>query len=539
MIRPVSDVDELRDQLRTRGYLTHGIERWFALDPWSSRAFWLELVTVALKAALLIAAFGALPMTAVMLFRNAPAGALETLGLFVVYAIAWLAMGFAFIVLIALVLKIRPALPIEGPRALLAISFAAAALLATPPAWWWSRFDARPSTAELAAGIALLVAFFLVTTVVVSAALLSFSIYELQRVPAIHAKPRGVPMMIAALVLIAMLFVPAYADRGRKDPEPMIVTTPTTSRVALIAVDGLTHEILASRPDLARAFPHATAVSPLPGDSTAERWASLGTGVRTEGHGVRAIEGVRFRGTTHILQRISRGDFVLMRLAPILGIARREPLPPTVRKREYVWEIVAERGLPAVAVNWWTTADAKQGALESIGPESIFNAAHGDALQVDAHATQRFLDAVDRARPRIATVYLPALDVVLNRIELDPSTKLAKSLGALDGLARTIADVRARGYDVVLAGLPGDGQRGQAVIAATLPIAQASSEFDVAPTLLDLLGFPLSSEMPGQPLAGGTTEPRIRSYGNRAGDAAAPQLNDEYYENLKSLGYIR
>src|SRR5688572_32301184 len=50
--------------------LTHGIERWFALDPWSSRAFWLELTLVALKAAVLIAAFGALPMTAVMLFRN-------------------------------------------------------------------------------------------------------------------------------------------------------------------------------------------------------------------------------------------------------------------------------------------------------------------------------------------------------------------------------------------------------------------------------------------------------------------------------------
>src|SRR3954463_9989776 len=103
MIRAVSEVDSLRQQLKDRGYLTHGIERWFALDPWSSRAFWLELVTVALKAALLIAAFGALPMTAVMLFRNAPAGALETLGLFAVYAAAWLVAAFAFIVLIALV----------------------------------------------------------------------------------------------------------------------------------------------------------------------------------------------------------------------------------------------------------------------------------------------------------------------------------------------------------------------------------------------------------------------------------------------------
>ena len=66
---PDPSVDLLRQQLRDRGYLSHGIERWFALDPWSSRTFWLELAIVALKAALVVALFGILPPTAVMLFR--------------------------------------------------------------------------------------------------------------------------------------------------------------------------------------------------------------------------------------------------------------------------------------------------------------------------------------------------------------------------------------------------------------------------------------------------------------------------------------
>jgi arylsulfatase A-like enzyme len=87
--------------------------------------------------------------------------------------------------------------------------------------------------------------------------------------------------------------------------------------------------------------------------------------------------------------------------------------------------------------------------------------------------------------------------------------------------------------------MPGDGQSGSAVIASTLPLQRASSEFDVAPTLLDLLGFPLSNEMPGRSLASTSGEPRIASYGNRTASGAAPQMNDEYYENLKSLGYIR
>lgn len=534
----MSEVDSLRQQLKDRGYLSHGIERWFALDPFRSRAFWLELATVAFKAAVLIAAFGALAMTAVMLFRNAPLGTLETLGLFASYAATWLAGAFTFVVIVALVLKLRPALPIDTPRALLAVSFAAAAIVVAPAVLWWYRFDTEASAAELAGGAALMTLFFLVTTIVISAAMLSFSIYELRRIPAIHQKSRSVPMLVAAIVLIAALFVPTWADREEVTHTPMVVTAPTSARLALIAVDGLTHEILQSRPDLARAFPDATPVRMLPGDSTTERWASLGTGVRTEEHGVRAIEGVRFRGGTHVLQRISRADFVVMRIAPLFGIARREPLPPTVRRRDYVWEIVADRGLPSVAVNWWATASAEKGALLTIGPESVFSAAKGDALRVDALASARFARALEK-NPRLATVYLPALDVVLNRLELDRSAQLAQSLRALDGLAQTIAAARGRGYEVVLAGMPGDGQSGSAVIASSLSLQRPSTEFDVAPTLLDLLGFPLSGEMPGRSLASTAPEPRIVSYGNRSSSAAPAVMNEEYYENLKSLGYIR
>jgi hypothetical protein len=529
-------VDELRKQLKDRGYLTHGIERWFALDPWSSRAFWLELVMVALKAATLIAAFGALPMTAVMLFRNAPLGALETLALFVSYAAVWLVAAFVFVVAIALLLKVRPALAIDTPAALLAISFAAAAVLVAPIVLWWSGFDTRPAPGELAIGVTLTVVFFLVVTIVTSAALLSFSIYELKRIPAIHQKPRGVPMIVAAIVLIAMLFVPAYADRQRTEIEPMVVTTPTTSRIALVAVDGLTYEIFRSRPDLHYALPLVAPVHPIAGDSAPARWASLGTGVRAETHGVRGVEGVRFRGGGHLLQRISRADVVLLDAAPLLGIARREALPPTVRRREYVWEILAERGVPSLSLNWWTTGDASAGALQSIGPESIFSA---DPLRIDGTASARLLALLDQRKPRFATVYLPALDVVLNRLALDPSTKLARSLQALDALTKTIAAVRAGGYEVVLVGLPGENQTGRAIIASTLPLRKPIRAWDVAPTLLDLFGFPLSDEMPGRSLAGTPEQPRIASYGARAAGAVPARVNDEYYENLKSLGYIR
>lgn len=529
----MADVDALRAQLRDRGYLTHGIERWFALDPWSSRAFWVELAIVAFKAAILIAAFGALPMAAVMVFRNYPLHASETFGLFLTYALVWLAAAFVAVVVVALILKLRPALPIDTPRALLAISLAVSALLVAPVGVWWYRFDTAPALPELIVGAALLVIFLLVATIVVSAALLSFSIYELQRIPAIHQDGRGIPMTVAAGALIALLFVPAYADRERLTLEPMVVTAPTTARIALIAVDGLTHEIFQSRPELARALPHVTRLRPLGGD-TAERWALLGTGVAAEHHGVRAIEGVRFRGGSHVLQRVSRGDFVLMDLAPRLRIVRREPLPPTVRRRDYIWEIFAERGVTSVAVNWWATSDVDEAGLHTIGPSSIFAGARGEPLRVDALATARFLEQLDGRRPRFATVYLPALDVILNRVERDRTTQLATSLRALDGIVNLVALVRARGYDVAIIGLPGEGQSGAAVLASTRPLP-VKTTWDLAPALLDLLGFPASAEMPG----GAWGEPRILSYGPRDGGPAAQQLNEEYYQNLKSLGYIR
>jgi len=528
-------VEQLRVQLRDRGYLTHGIERWFALDPWSSRAFWIELTIVAAKAAALIALFAALPPVAIMLARNHPLTAGETLLMTLLYgATAFVASGI-FIVVVALVMKLRPELAIDTPRTLLAISFLASAVLALPVAFWWSRFDTPPSVPELAAGGALIVVFFVISTIVVSAALLSFSVYELQRIPAIHQKPRTVPMAIAAAVLLALLFIPAYAAQDKRAAEAplQVVTTPTARRIALVAVDGLTYDIFKSRPALVSALPHAEAAKPLAGESATERWASVGTGVPPRIHGVRAIEGLRFAGGSHVIQSLSRDDFVLHEIAPALRLGVREPLPPTVRRRDYVWEIVAARGLTSAAVNWWTTENVRAGGLDSIGQESIFAAAQGDPVRVDEEASKRLVTTIRRDSPRFVTVYLPALDVVLNRLPLDASARLAASVRALDGIETIVSALANAGYEVVIVGLPGDRQPGSAVIASTSALAPAQV-FDVAPSILNALGFPASSEMPG--LSGGT---RIASYGARKTQSSSTKVDQEYYDNLKSLGYIR
>jgi hypothetical protein len=547
---PVPSVDDLRRDLRERGYLSHAIERWFAHDPFtagrSSRAFWIELATVAAKAALLLALFAIVPLVAVMLFRNHPLSAGETLLMSLLYGVTSFGVSFLLLIGIALILKLRPAIAIDTPRALLAISFAAASLLAAPIAIWWYRFPAAPSWLELLIGIAAMAAFFLIATIAISAALLSFSIYELQRVPAIHQKPRGVPMAIAASILIALLFLPTFAAQDNRTAETplQVVTTPTEYRVTLIAVDGLTWELGRDRLWRLGAFTSIQSIAPVLGASATERWASVGTGVPMSIHGVRSVDGVRFRGGRHVLQAVSPVDFVLREIAEELRLAAREPLPPTVRKRDYVWEIFGARSVSSLSVNWWTTDDVRTGALHEISQKPVFAAAgmsragaEVEAMRVDDVASARLLSEWQGQRPRVATVYLPALDIILNRLELDPPTQLAASVRVLDNLDRLIGRARSFG-SVIVIGLPGEGQRGRGIIATQLPMTRrARSAFDLAPTLCALLGFPASDEMPGRSVMGYDT--RIPTYGPRATNAGPAKVNDEYYENLKSLGYIR
>ena len=531
----VVSVDDLRQQLRDRGYLSHGIERWFALDPWGSRTFWVQLIIVAAKAAVLIGAFAMPPLVAIMIFRNHPLTGLETLEMAIAYGGCALVAGFALLVVIALILKLRPALAIDTPRALLGISFAASGAMTAAIAIWWSQFGSAPSLLELLSGLILIVTFFLIATIAISAALLSFSIYELKRIPAIHRRSRGTPMSIAAAILTALLFLPAYAaqERGAAEPPIQVVTSPSRARVALIAVDGLTWELATTR---------GVGGVPIPAmveKSTTERWASVGTGVPPQLHGVHAVEGVRLRGGRHLIQALSKADVVLFNVAPAIGLGHREPLPPTVRRRDFVWEIFAARGVRSLAVNWWTTDDARRVALESIGQSSIFAAAGNDPLELDSGAMKRTLTSIDRAHPAFATAYLPALDVILNRMPLDSSTQIADSVRALDGVVAAITSLRSRGYDILLLGLPGDRQSGRGILLSTIPLARApSSAYDVAPTLCALMGFPASAEMTGASLVP-TDLPRIAGYGPRAVAGGAMKVNEEYYQNLKSLGYIR
>jgi hypothetical protein len=542
-------VDELRAELRNLGYLTHGIERWFALDPWISRTFWAELVTVTGKAAVLLAFFATLPLVTITALRNEPLPVASVALLFGIDFVSAFLTLLALLVAIALVLRSRPTLAIDSPAALTGVSLAVASLVGAGILLWWSGLEGAPTAIEAVVGGALVILFLIVAALVLSAALLSFSIHEAKRIPLVAQKDRTVPLSIVAL--LAALAIGAWVARVSTSevavPPVQVVVSPTTQRVALLAVDGMTWDLFAAqRPsDLALAF--ATPLTPYgQTHSSAERWATLGTGTRSRAHQVRAIDGIRLAGSDEVLQSVSRHDYALDGIAVWTGLARRTPLPPTVRRRDYVWEILGARGVPSAAVNWWVTGDENLSGLTSVSQATIFGEASKDgadpvalALSIDRIAIGHLEDAVRETHPRFATAYLPAIDIVLNRIALDQSARAAASIRAAAEVFDAAHRLQAQGYELVIVGMPGEGADANAVLASSLPAGAPPTLDAIAPTLLALMGFPSSDEMSAVQFLDVEGSARIPTYGDRLVESERVQTSDEYYESLKSLGYIR
>ncbi|HUO84212.1 MAG TPA: hypothetical protein VM534_03770, partial [Thermoanaerobaculia bacterium] len=521
---------------------------WFARDPWQSRTFWRELFLVSAKAAVIVALFAAVLMTGVVVMRNVSMTLLQTAVVATTYFISSFAVVLTLLILTGVILKLRPELAIESPAGLMSFSMAVVTVVCLGIGAWWLGFDDAAAGYEPPVVLLLLFVLFVAGTVVVSAALLSFSIHEARRIPRIHRKPRTIPISAAGLILLVVLFVPSWLARPDETVETplQIPVGQSSGRVAMIAIEGMTAELLEAHSQLGGLVSRHAGVPAMRAASSAALWASVGTGTPPELHRVRAIEGLQLAGSPRVLQSLSRWDFPLRRVAPALGITRRQPLPPSVRERDYVWEVVASRGISAVAINWWAAPSESTTNLRVVAQEEIFSRAAGEgegtsaALAVDRLAMSAASSAAGRLEPRLVTVYLPALDILNNRLDLDEARRLPASIHALDQIIRFIGTLRERGYEVLLIGMPGQGQPGHGVIASTTPLdLDYAGGWSLAPTLLDLFGFPASEEMPGSSLLPGSRQLRLPSFGSRREKESAATGNDEYYESLRSLGYIQ
>jgi hypothetical protein len=278
----------------------------------------------------------------------------------------------------------------------------------------------------------------------------------------------------------------------------------------------------------------------------------------------------------------------------LLRLTRAQPPSAVLRSVKAFWNVASEKGVRVGVVNWWATwpADPVNGYL--VTDRALLRLEKGGALDREVHppsaleALRRLpRPAADRARlldrfhwdaaralrgtspPDLEALYLPGLDIATMQQLGEAGAADLASLDArlaavrdhyrfVDGLLGEAADSLAPGEMLMVIGDPGRrARRAEPEPEGLLLLAGAAvapgdhgvaTERDLAPTVLHLLGIPVSRELPGQVLeAALAPEFRARhpvrtvaSYGRRPPARPAESGFDAaVLEELRSLGYIR
>jgi hypothetical protein len=285
----------------------------------------------------------------------------------------------------------------------------------------------------------------------------------------------------------------------------------------------------------------------------------------------------------------------LARAADVVRLTRTDPPSAALRAAKTFWNVASEKGLRVGVVNWWASwpAEAVNGFV--VSDRTFLKLEKGGSLEHEVHPPEAFarlrpLQAIGEQDPRprrldrfhvaalrllregaradLEAVYLNGLDVFTMQ-RLEPAAADVASLDARlsevrayhrfldERLAEISADL-APDDVLIVVGDPGRFARGSSRDAAGLLLLVGAgvrpgalglaSERDVAPTILHLLGLPVSRELPGRVLEE-ALDPGFRSahpvrtvasYGRRPrGGAAGSPFDRDVMEELRSLGYIR
>ena len=608
---PIARVEDVRDELRRLGYLDHGLDRFVlggAARSTPFRASARAAARIGLLGGVLFGAASTLAAAGIDPRLRAEPRDLVVLALYlsVLFGIA-IAAGALVAGLAAARIAARgtrlpsPTLSRNAGGALATIGLAYLAL-------WWHRHAAEMTPAvkvvSLLAGIALCAALgrfgSLAAVAVLSASGLGGAL------PAASLSRRRLIPLVGAIALVFAAVVATAAVVDTAPPESPAVdfaVRPTGVTVRLLAVDGLDRRMAdqmmarGEMPNLQALIATGASVPlrPEPEQVPAIVWTTIATGRGPAAHGIQSAGARHLPGmrTPVPLSEATTVSRAFGAAADLLRLTRTRPASSVLRGAKAFWNVASEKGLRVLVVNWWATwpADAVNGQvvtdrallkierggapdrethpetlLETLRPVAAATANPDRARRIDAFAaeTARRLRA---AGVDLEAVYLPGLDIVTMQ-QLEGASGDVATLPARMDLVRAhhrqvddaIGAARrdaGPGTVLVIAGDPGrlarrsDGAEGLLVLAGT-PVktgaAAVGSERDIAPTVMHLLGLPVSDELEGAVLEAALAPEflaanpvrRVASYGRpvsrRARDSA---FDREMLEELRSLGYIQ
>ena len=473
--------------------------------------------------------------------------------------------------------------------------------------WWRSH---APTTSGLGQAAAILIGLGLSLALARFGTLAAVAVLSTGRGPerlpeASLSRRRMVPLLVlTGAALGGGVAVASYLSGRSGGGGAAFAVVPTGLRVRLVAVDGLDGamaEHMMGRGELPR-LAHLLAQGahgPLraePQPVPALVWTTVATGRGPEAHGIQSTGARRLLGMRVPVALDDQGRFAraVTRAADLLRLTRAQAPTSVLRGVKTLWNVASEKGLRVGVVNWWATWPVEPVHGYVVSDRAFLRLKKGGTADREVHppealapllelaasvpgeggpAIDRFALLASRALrerevPDLEALYLPGLDIVSMQELGETAADLARldaQLGAvrdyyrfIDGVLGELEAARRPDEVLVLVGDPGRLSRrsgstatgilalvGGPVLAQDLgPV----SERDVAPTVLHLLGLPVSRELEGQVLLGALAPPfrqdhpvrSVASYGTRP--PAHPEesaLDRDVLEQLRSLGYVQ
>ncbi len=607
---PLSSVDAVRDELRRLGYLDSGLDRFVlgaAVAPSPFGACLRVALRVGLVGGVLFGAAATLGAAGVDKRLFAEPRDLLVLGVYLALALgavaATLALGGGLVAAAAARRLGRSPGPGVSRNIGAALGVAGIAYLAL---WWRSHAEdaawpAQAAAVALGLAASVLLARFgsLAAVAVLSAARAGDRLPQAQL-----SRRRVLPLLAAALVLVGGGTAAAsYLSRRAGADAPDFAVVPTSLRVRVLAIDGLEERMtsqmiergLMPRLGALLARGARARLRAEPEQVPAIVWTTVATGRGPEAHGIQAPAARRLAGMRSPLGLAAEGPFTraLGAAADLLRVSREQPPTAMLRSVKAFWNVASEKGLKVGVVNWWATWPAEPVNGFLVSDRAFFKLEHGEPPDREVSPASAYSELVqalprepDRARrldafqvaaaARLArdaaldleAVYLPGLDIATvqqlgdaggsDLAALDLRLDAVRgAFASLDGLVGSFLDTSGPDDVILLVGDPGRlARRGPApavglfVMAGGPAVAGDAgevSERDVAPTVLHLLGLPVSGELEGHVVESALAPAfraahpvrRVERYGRRAAARAAESSFDrEMMDELRSLGYI-
>ena len=407
---PRAQVDELRQRLRTLGYLDAGVDRFVLAAAQGGRS----ATAIGLLASARIGVLGALilgPAAAlavairlpglVVSVRDAVVLALYAAALFGV-AIAAAALAASLLVSLA-ARRAGPSLARHGRWVSIAVGCVAGlASLAYLTVLWtmWPGSAPAHAMAWSLAGLAVAAGFSLLFGHAVMVTALALVVAR----TGAPLSTRGVPgaswrVMLAAGVLAFGGSVLLFSRSARLVPEvhqaPALTVVPSGLRIRVIAIDGFDPALFdklsaAGRlPHLALAFDANAqlALDDVEAEAGGRRdpartWTTIATGQPASVHGVQTLETRRVAGVQGRISggETSRAGQAVRALTDLLRLTRSAVASGNERRVKTFWEVAADAGLRTAVVNWWATWPAAAGRGVVLTDRATLRLEHGGAL---------------------------------------------------------------------------------------------------------------------------------------------------------------